>query len=104
MAEKSLSSGVSVTIYYDNTGGMRTKVKFLKDNVFSLTKIPEVIDQTETWLADSHKEPEFELHSYRIFMQNREYDRLGLTLSGGVLIVIQSCFNPGSIFIQKVNP
>lgn len=92
-------------MYYHNVGGMRTKIKFLKDNIFTLTQVPDIIVLTETWLISGvHKESEFELPKYKIAMGNRDYLRLGLTCGGGVLIATRTSLNPKPIEITKENP
>ena len=74
--------------YYQNVGGVNTK---LKDLFHATTQVPyDIIVLTETWLHDSVKDGEIiDLNSYQIFRSDRKFTVLNYRRGGGVLLGIR---------------
>lgn len=68
-------------------GGLRTKLKDIRNNFPLLTPAPDIIVLTETWLTGKHHDAELSLCNYTIYRRDRPYNNL-VTRSGGVLIAI----------------
>lgn len=80
----------STSIYYQNSGGLRTKTtefcNAVTDNSYA------VIALTETWLCDSISNTELFDASYVVYRKDRCSITTGLSRGGGVLLAIKSSF------------
>lgn len=77
----------SLDIFYQNVRGLRTKTKEFLTNV--LNSDYDVICITETWLHPGIFDSELFDPRYSVYRVDRDYDRLGLRMGGGVLVAVR---------------
>lgn len=77
----------SLTIYYQNVRGLRTKQKEFSRNSSSVDYA--VIALTETWLNSSIFSSEYFDHSFTVYRKDRESTRSTAELGGGTLIAVR---------------
>ena len=76
----------TLKIFYHNCSGIRTKIKDLY--LMSMFTSFNVIVLTETWLNDSFYDSELVCENWVLFRMDRDFEGLGLTRGGGVLIAV----------------
>lgn len=87
----------SLKIFYHNCSGMRSKVDLLF--LMSLFSIYNVIVLVETWLNKTFFDAELMCDDWVIYRTDRDYDGLGLTRGGGVLIAIHKSIASSNVNI-----
>lgn len=77
----------SVSIYYQNVRGLRTKTASFIRNV--LVNSYDIVCITETWLVDGIHNSEIFDDRYIVWRNDRNYKRTAQTKGGGVLIAVR---------------
>lgn len=85
----------SVSFYYHNVGGLRTKTQELFKN--ALTSNYDFIILTETWLNNSFADAELFPLQYAVFRSDRDYEATNLQRGGGVLIATNNDYQSSLI-------
>ena len=74
-------------------GGLRTKLKDIRNNFLLLTPVPNIIVLTETWLTPANHDTELGFQNYTLYRQNRPLT-YQVTRGRCVLIAIKDTFYP----------
>lgn len=74
-------------IYYQNVRGLRTKTSYLYRNV--VLNSYDIICLKETWLLEGISNSELFDDRYIVFRRDRDYEKTGETMGGGVLIAVR---------------
>lgn len=82
----------NITIYYQNCGGIKTKLHTLLMNI--LTQSYDIIILTETWLHAGITDAEFIDNRYWVFRADRDRVASGRSDGAGVLIAIARTLCP----------
>lgn len=78
---------MSISFYYQNTRGLRTKAQQFFDNVVLFDH--DVYCITETWLSDQIASTDYFPDEYAVFRHDRDYERTGQKYGGGALIALR---------------
>jgi exonuclease III len=84
-----------MNLYYQNVGGIRTQLQEVYMN--SLLGEHDLIVLTETWLNESHHDPEILSPEYNIYRVDRKFEQRAQTRGGGVLTAVKSTY-PSEVF------
>lgn len=91
----------SLKIYYQNTRGLRTKLKDLRCNIILLDF--DIFVLTETWLCDSISNKELGFDNYKIYRCDRSQYTSQHSMGGGVLLAIRKTLLPNQIKISTID-
>ena len=84
------------SLYYQNVGGLRTKIEdfYVKSSALDF----DIIVFCETWLNENHNTTELvNCKLYNVFRKDRCALKTGLNRGGGVLIAVKNCFSVKSL-------
>lgn len=76
-----------LTIYYQNTRGLRSKLHHLYRNI--LSEDYDIISITETWLIESILDTEICDNRYEVFRLDRDRSLRGKQDGGGVMVLVR---------------
>ncbi|XP_075158149.1 uncharacterized protein LOC142231426 [Haematobia irritans] len=100
MRHNGMCGSLSLKIYYQNLGGMRTKI----NDIFnaSLESEYDVIVLVETWLnADFLDEELFDSKLFCVYRKDRDYLKANCVKGGGVLIAVRRALSTSKLVLMN---
>lgn len=85
-----------MSCYYQNAGGIRTRLDEFKRNVELCNH--DVIFLTETWLNDSFSTSEVKLENFEVYRTDRDSLASGRSRGGGVMIAVHKSLKSRLVF------
>lgn len=97
---KNLHSLINLSIYYQNTRGLRSKTV----DVLNASAVCEadIVVFTETWLNDSICNGELFISKYLTFRSDRDFARTGTARGGGVLTAVDNKYTATEVKIPSL--
>ena len=90
------------TIFYCNARSLINLEKRILLSNFITLKDYDFVCITETWLTDSISDSELFLLCYNVFRSDRECRSPGVSLHGGTLVLVKSCYNCNQLEISDL--
>ena len=92
---------INLLIYYQNVGGMKTKLQELGQAIN--TSDYDIIMLSETWLNEDISDAELGLSGFNIYRVDRDFNISQKKRGGGILIAVNRVFQSKRLNVQLLN-
>lgn len=92
----------TITVYYQNVRGLRTKTQALFESV--LSEEYDIFAFTETWLTEGIHSSELFDDRYVVIRRDRNKQRTGMERGGGVLLAVHRRLQVSQLTLAEHNP